>query len=106
MSLALGYGPRGMQEQYLVGLHDALPPAAGIADQEVGVPHRLDRRTPYRRDPVGQLGEPVDRAFVVVADRFAHHRDFGVGVPVFEIVLAIINLVARDAHRAAAGKLE
>ena len=24
-----GYGPRRMQEQYLVGLHDALPLAAG-----------------------------------------------------------------------------
>ena len=97
---------RRLQEQYLVGLHDALPLAVGIAYQEVGVPHRLDRRAPYRRDPVGQLGEAVGRAFVVVADRFAHHRDFGVGVPVFETVLAISNLVACDAHRAATGKLK
>ena len=35
---------RRMQEQYLVGLHDALPLAARIAYQQVGVPHRIDRR--------------------------------------------------------------
>ncbi len=40
---------RRMQEQYLVGLHDALPLAARIAYQEVRMPHRLDRRTPRHR---------------------------------------------------------
>ena len=50
----MGYGPRRLQEQYLVGLHDALPLAAGIADQEVRVPHRLDRRATRRRDQPGQ----------------------------------------------------
>ena len=70
------------------------------------MPHRLDRRATRRRYPVGQSGEAVCRTFVVVADRFAHHRDFGGGVPVFETGLAISNLIARDAHRAATGKLE
>ena len=95
-----------MQEQYLVGLHDPLPLAAGIAYQQVGVPHRLDRRAARGRDPVGQSGEAVGRALLVVADRVAHHRDLGVGVPVFEPVLAVVNLIARDAHRAATGKLK
>ena len=69
-------------------------------------PHRLDRRTPCRRDPVGQSGEAVGRAFVVVAGRFAHHRNFGVGAPVFETLLAIGDLIARDPHRAATGEFE
>ena len=51
MSLPRGMVMRRMQEQYLVGLHDAPPLATRIAYQQVGVPHRLDRRATRRRDP-------------------------------------------------------
>ena len=100
-------GLRRAQEQDLVGLHDALPLAAGVANQQVGVAARLDRRAARRRDQSGQTGEARSRPFVVVADRrVADHADLGVGVPVLEADLLIVDPVAGDAHRVAAGKLQ
>ena len=97
--------PRRAQKQDLVGLHDALPLAAGIAQQQVGAPRRLNRRAPSRGDLRGQRGEAMDGVLVVVAVRFAHHRDLGGGIPVLQADLAVGDLLASYTHRTAAGKL-
>ena len=78
-----------MQVDGLVGLQDAQPVTAGIAQQEVCGAESGDGRAAQVRDGPEQPRQYLTRLFVVHADGIAHHGGLGSGIPVLDAALVV-----------------
>ena len=89
-----------VQVEHVVRLLDDSLPPLGIAEHQIPAAVGLDRRTPRRRDPLRQAGEPPPRQLVVDAGRLARRPgDLGLGIPVLEPTFIVRDVLARDANR-------
>ena len=95
-----------VEPDHLVRLHDALPLAPRVAQQQVRRAEGQDGRPPDRRDARQQPDELLAGARVIDGRRLARHPGrLGRGVPVLEAALVVVDGGAGDAHGTAAREL-
>ena len=100
------FGRGRMQVEDLVRLQQLVLGAVGLETHQVRRAEGLDRRTARSADEPGQPRQPLRRSFVIGGRRFAdHHRSLRARLPVLHAAVVILDFLARDADRPAAGEV-